>query len=208
MNPNTTKNNTQIEKKQISKLGKAHMQEIEYGSQLPHGTEGPARQLRGRRRVHERRHDLAGALLLLLRRLFVPLLLGRLRPALDHRRVRVEPRRSPGRARARRTLLPCDGGGGDCGGGCGGGLGVVLRGGSVVLGVGLRGRSVVVDRRGRGLGHDGEIRRRERGFVRIMVGLHVGDHSFALEQRNYTERGVVIVERETKVEVPIRQGHG
>ena len=149
------------------------MQEVENGSQLPHGTKGPARQLRGRRRVHERCHDLAGALLLLLRRLVVPLLLGRLRPALDHRRVRIQPGRSPGRAGARGPLLPRDGSGGYCGCGSGGGLGVVLRGGSVVLGVGLRRRSVVVDRRGRGLGHGGEIKERERGFAGIMVGLHV-----------------------------------
>lgn len=151
------------------------MQEIEDGSQLPHGTEGPARQLRGGRRVHERRHDLAGALLLLLLQLIVPLLLGRLRPALNHRRVRIEPRRSPGRAGTRRTLLPCNSGGRD------GGLGVVLRGGSVIGGVILRGRSVVVDRRGRGLGHDGEIGERERGFLGIMVELHVGDHNLALK---------------------------
>lgn len=66
---------------------------------------------------------------------------------------------------------------------------------------------MVVDRRGRGLGHDEEIRERETGFAGIMVGLHVGDHSLPLEYRNCTEGRVVIVERETRVRVPKRQGH-
>lgn len=134
------------------------MQEVEYGSQLPHRPEGPPRQLRRRGRLHQRGDDLA-ALLSLLRRLVLSLLLLLLLLWLTRwhgSSGSLEPSGGSNGARARRPVTPING---RCRRG----------GGGVIFGIGFlgvifgRGGSVVGDRRRGGFtGH---------GFSGDQVGL-------------------------------------
>lgn len=132
---------------------KAYMQEIEYGRQFPLRAEGPTRQLRGRRLLNQRGHDLAA--LLLLRRLVVLQLLFRLRLPLGDWLSRQEPLRSANGASPRGSVPPRRG---LLTVGRGRGRGLVLGNKVIVSGIGvgvfdvgerLRGGSVAGDRRRR-----------------------------------------------------------
>lgn len=73
----------------------AHVQEIQHGSELPHRPQVPPRQLRRRRRLHQRSHDLAA-----LRRWPRRTLLPRTRHLLRRRRRGKEARGGAHGARA------------------------------------------------------------------------------------------------------------
>ena len=105
----------------------AHVQEIQHGSELPHRPQVPPRQLRRRRWLHQRSHDLAA----LRRRRWRRILLLRRRLLLYRRRRGMEARGGAHGARA--------GGAGAPGGGrrrSGGGF--LLRIGDMVRRIGFR----------------------------------------------------------------------
>lgn len=164
----------------------AHMQEIEYGSQLPHGPQVPPGQLRRWGRFHKRRHDLAALLLLLLLRRVLPppLLLRSFSPPLDRRlRCRIETRSSANGTRAGRAFAPRSS---RSGAGAGGGF--LLRSGNdvvVVLRIGFRQGSVgglSRDQRRRSLGHSYRDQN-SKGFRGSYGGITYGkDHGLALER--------------------------